>query len=199
MIPNVIRQPILRMDPYVRENTNREYDDRGVWTSVAANTWYKMLPLEGRAPPPKFSIWGQPVERSDAHDMALVRLFSPLPTAQDEDKILPEDRLILRYNDLVQRGAFPDAERFLPKPPNYWYEDDGHTYYWTDAEYAQLQEQAGQRALKRVRRMHLDPENPTPKDIERIQDAIADARRLVSRRLRAERRRIERMPQESAR
>ena len=188
MVPNIIRQPARNLDPEVRANLVRTYEDKGVWDAAAASLPYYALPMAANAPPARYDLWGRPMVKADATDNIVARLFSPMPTSSDLGRVHALDRLILRYNERVEKGEIgPDARAFLPKPPDYWYREGDKTRYWNDVEYATLAREAGEATLKLLDRRRLDFEKPDEADIEAIKEAISDARKKIRDRLKRSR------------
>ena len=180
MVPNIVRQPIGRTDEYLRQQTVRSYEDKGVWTAAAASLPYYSWPTAANAPPPRYSLWGQPVSKGDSNSIYFWRLMSPWPKSQEAERIHPLDRLILNWNAKVEDGkAGQDAKLFNPKPPDYWYTIGGKTLYWNDDEWEILQRDAGQAAAERLATRRLNYDDPNDKDIEIIQDALSRARARV--------------------
>jgi hypothetical protein len=97
--------------------------------------------------------------------------------------VLDIDRLLVNYNRRVEQGLIegPDAQKEFPRPPNYWFEYRGSTYYFTDEEYERLSREAGQSAADVLVRRggRLNVEEPTADDIDLIKTQIRDARDRV--------------------
>jgi hypothetical protein len=186
LIPNIVRQPLRETDPFIRASTLRKYEDKGPWEAGMSSMWYQMAPARFSpfTPPPRYDTWGRPIERFDPSINPANRLFweiaLPVPSRPVEEKALDLDRLLLRYNRRVEHGDFgPEESPYYAKPPDYWYVRGGKTYYWDDQEYARLGQESGTRALSILSRSRLNYQDPTPKDIARIKEVLAESRRRV--------------------
>lgn len=189
LIPNIVRQPSLKLDDDVRVSQDRKYEDMGVWEASARALPHLAAVPGVPPPPPRYDVWGRQVKRADSTSPSFWRLVSPWPKAQERPNVDPLDLWIVEYNRRVDAGQFgEDAKPLYPAPVPYWYRDRGKVLYWSDDEYEILQREAGRRAHERLSSLGLDPENPKERDRKRIEDALADARRFVRNRLLRERR-----------
>jgi hypothetical protein len=183
MVPNLIRSTATATDEFKRVTPARkEQEDDGMWDVIASEVDYRILPTGARAPAIKYDIWGRPMLRPGRSFVE--RLLSPVKTTGNVEDATDLDVLIWRYNQRFERGEITDAEarRFVPRPADFSYSRrDGSKGYWTDAEYDQLQREAGQGALERLRGRKLNFESPDWEDIERIRKAISDARSRTKR------------------
>jgi hypothetical protein len=183
MVPNLIRSTATATDEFKRVTPARkEQEDDGMWDVLASEVDYRILPTGARAPAIKYDIWGRPMLRPGRSFVE--RLLSPVKTTGNVEDATDLDVLIWRYNQRFERGEITDAEarRFVPRPADFSYSRrDGSKGYWTDAEYDQLQREAGQGALERLRGRKLNFESPDWEDIERIRKAISDARSRTKR------------------
>lgn len=189
LVPNIIRQPTLKLDDDVRVSQDRKYEDVGVWEASARALPHLAAVPGVEPPPPRYDVWGREVKRADSDSPSFWRLVSPWPKAQERPNVDPLDLWIVEYNRRVEKGDFgEDAKPVYPAPVPYWYRAKGKTLYWSDEEYEILQRESGRRAHERLTALGLDPENPLERDRKRIDDALADARRFVRNRLLRERR-----------
>ena len=190
LVPNIVRQPTLKLDDSIRVSQDRRYEDKGVWEASAAALPHLAAVPGVPPPPPRYDVWGREVRRADSDSSSFWRLVSPWPKVQERPNVDPLDLWIVEYNRRVEKGDFgEDAKPLYPAPVPYWYRGKGgKTLYWSDAEYELLQRESGRRAHERLSNLGLDPENPRERDRKRIEDALADARRFVRNRLLRERR-----------
>lgn len=196
MIPNLMRQTVGNTDPYIRNTTVREYEDKSTWESATQSLSYIAWPDSDRpdAPPMRYDLWGRPIKRSG--DSAFARNFSPAQKVYEEDDVHKLDRLIVTFNDKVADGKFGGAvEKYLPRSPEYRINRGKETYILGDEEYARYSKEAGELAAKRLSRARLNYDDPTERDIDRVRDEIARSRKLVVDRILRERRRLP-QPQE---
>jgi hypothetical protein len=72
----------------------------------------------------------------------------------------------------------PGEKERYPPPPQVFYRKGGETYYWTEEEYAALTKLSGEIARNAIMRRadKFDPENPTLRQIEAINQICARAR-----------------------
>jgi hypothetical protein len=190
MVPNLIRGAARSSDEQLRANVVRKYDDQGTWTSAIRSLPYYSFPIAANAPPPRYDLWGRPIQRQGS--TLLARILSPLPQSATVESVLDIDRLLVNYNRRVEQGLIegPDAQKEFPRPPNYWFEYRGSTYYFTDEEYERLSREAGQSAADVLVRRggRLNVEEPTADDIDLIKTQIRDARDRVRQQIIRDRR-----------
>jgi hypothetical protein len=189
MIPNLIRQTVGNTDPYIRNTTVREYEDKGTWESAMQSVGYAAYPDPSRegAPPMRYDLWGRPIKRPG--DSAFARNFSPAQKVYDEDDVHKLDRLIVNFNDKVADGKFGESvEKYLPRSPEYRLKRGDESYILNDEEYARYSKESGERAARMLSRTRLNYDDPTQRDIDKIRDTLARSRKLVVDRILRERR-----------
>jgi hypothetical protein len=185
MVPNIIRQPARATDEMIRERPVTEKDS-GAWDRMTAHLPYYLFPAAENAPPPRVDLWGREIRK--ASPLLLERLVSPVQRTGKVEDVSDLDRLILRYNERVERGELGDAaKRFIPRPPNFWYTRNKESHYLSDAQYHRLSRESGQLAAERLLRYDLNWQEPDEKDVERIEKVLADARETVRKRILRER------------
>lgn len=185
LVPNIIRATAAATDPLQRTPAARKSAaDDGVWDVMTAELDYRVLPTGARAPAAKFDLWGRPLERPGRNFFE--RLLSPAKRTGDADDATDFDVLIWKYNQRFERGEIedPEARRFVTRQPDYHYTGrDGNKRYWSQAEYEQLQQRAGEEAFERLRAQRFNFDAPTWDDMERIRKAVSEARSRVKRSL----------------
>lgn len=190
MIPNIIRSTARSTDDLNRTNPVRKYDDAGLWESAARSLPYQALPVESIAPPPKYDLWGRPMEKQAGW---FSRLINPAAATQDVDNVLAVDLLLRNYQARFERGEIKDngAREITPTSPDYSFTYKGERHFMTDAEYERLQRDAGQLALRSLKGEFspLQVQNPEWEDVRAIADEIRSARETVRNRIINDRRR----------
>jgi hypothetical protein len=185
LIPNIIRQPAWKVDPYMRQPLERRAGDEGIWPRTFEALGRHPFTPGLRPPPIRYGVWGEPTKRGESMLPAWVRgslgLVLPTPPVKAGADVADLDRLILRYNEAVRAKALgPDAEEYWPRSPDYWTDRtiDGKKgrYYYTEPEFAVLQRESGQYAVSRLAKMNLDFENPSELDVEKIESALKAGR-----------------------
>lgn len=186
-IPNIIRQPLRESDPNFRQTPARKRADNGRWSPFAESFGalsYLAWPSAKNAPPIKYDLWGRPMERPypgvSGPNRFLLELISPLPeSAGGNAEPVKYDLMLLRYNDKVRAGKAKDerAQVFYPKPPDYAYIDGGKRHWWTDEQYAEVQQLSGKYALEKLGKINqLNAEDPEAKDIDMMTEVFEYAR-----------------------
>lgn len=190
MMPNILRSGARSTDDVMRANPVRKYDDAGLWEATARSLPYQALPVEAIAPPPKYDLWGRPVEKQAAW---FSRLVNPASATQDVEKVLDLDLLLRNYQARFERGEIKDngAREITPTSPDYSFTYKGERHYMTDAEYERLQRDAGQLALRSLKGEFspLQVRSPEWEDVRKIADEIRSAREIVRNRIINDRRR----------
>lgn len=182
-VPRIVPGVIRAGDDFLRPDTMRQYEDRGVWDTAAVSAWRKALPTEANVPPPKYDWLGRPLKAGGRSWFE--RMFSPALTQQDKEDVSRFDVMVRRWNEQVDLGKIPekDAEHFYPKPPDPWFERNGSRVILSETEYADLARYAGEMTAKDLSSRNLNWENPTPRDIRIARDAMGRARRRVKNEL----------------
>ena len=190
MIPNIIRSTARASDDLTRANTVRKYDDAGLWESSARSLPYQALPVESMAPPPKYDLWGRPMEKQATW---LSRLINPAAATQNVSNVLDVDLLLRNYQARFERGEIKDngAREITPTSPDYSFTYKGERHYMTDEEYERLQRDAGTMARRALTGSFsaLQVERPEWDDVREIADEIRSARETVRNRIINDRRR----------
>jgi hypothetical protein len=190
MMPNILRSGARSTDDVMRANPVRKYDDAGLWEATARSLPYQALPVESIAPPPKYDLWGRPVEKQAAW---FSRLVNPAAATQNVENVLDVDLLLRNYQARFERGEIKDngAKEITPTSPDYSFTYKGERHYMTDAEYERLQRDAGQLALRSLKGEFspLQVRSPEWEDVRKIADEIRSAREIVRNRIINDRRR----------
>jgi site-specific DNA-cytosine methylase len=182
MTPALVRGIVSAEDPYERENTVYEQEGKSSWEAAVESLDWVVYPDPDRTdgiPPVRYDIWGRPVQKEGrSYAARLTRLF---PVSQELDDISKLDILISRYNDKYDNGEYGEtAKRFAIRPPPRKVDRNGKKYILTPEEYGRLSREAGQLAASRLELRTLNYENPTPRDYEKITDALSRARKTVT-------------------
>lgn len=190
MMPNILRSGGRATDDLLRANPVRKYDDVGLWEASARSLPYQALPVESLAPPPKYDLWGRPVEKQAAW---FSRLVNPAAATQNVENVLDVDLLLRNYQARFERGEIKDngAREITPTSPDYTFTYKGERRYMTDDEYERLQRDAGQLALRSLKGEFspLQVRSPEWEDVRKIADEIRSAREIVRNRIINDRRR----------
>lgn len=101
-VPNIIRQPIREMNPYIRDSHPRT--EEGFFTAIARRIGYSIVP---QLAPVKQDLWGNDIKANRGKDLlglpaadALKRALDPLNSSIGADPA-PIDAWIFRYNQVT--------------------------------------------------------------------------------------------------
>ena len=189
LIPNIVRSAARATDPVFRESQG---------ASAAEKFQRRLVPAPQLQSAPAYDLWGRPALKNGATENDAYSPFTtflwdftvPLRRKEEMSGADPAsrlDRLILRWNASQPYGS-PTRERgFYPGPPRDAFTRQGLRYDMTTDEYAEYLRRSGQLAVERLQRVSLDYDNPTERNIRRIEKAIRDARDRVQREMIRER------------
>jgi len=165
-----------------------EYFERGIW-GQGAERYTRLLQrtvqraeLPGVEDTPAVDLWGRHAPRDKSPILSgpitdyVYRLV--VPVKNRDHRLHDADRALVNWN-----AQHPEDERH-PLPPRKSYKDAaGEERYMTDAQYHQFLTLAG-RAASMIAEVELgDVENPSAADIERIEAALRDGRKLAKAQL----------------
>ncbi len=129
---------------------------------------------------PKFDVWGKPVYYNTPGESAtsdfLWSLASPV-TVKDLDSVSKIDLALSRWNRLHHDEAIAWIV------PDTYVREKGVTHHFTDEQYAEYAERAGNLAATMAARVRVNPENPTKEQLEAVGRAISKARASTRRAL----------------
>ncbi len=191
-MPNLIRQPLRALDDNTRARV-RKQDGESIFTTTAKDLPYQLLPLEAIAPAPKFDLWGRPMlkEATQTPSSAVVRLLSPTLPQGRKGEQMKADLFLRKYNERVRAGELGDEDVAFPLSPSYTFEMDGEVKRWSNDEYAELTQRAGEIAARGVTELidqgSLSLEEPTTEQLRVVQRVISAARRGVAGELKVRR------------
>jgi hypothetical protein len=139
---------------------------------------YQALPT-GKDVPAKVNIWGREVKKGTSPVPGtdfLYRLLSP-SRSTDEQEGLPADldRMLTIWN-----ANHPGAE-YWPERPRPYFQHRGERYYFSADQYTAYLKASGERALEVLGKRKLNFDEPTDRDIERVRQALGDARARAAR------------------
>jgi hypothetical protein len=185
-VPNLVRAPLRA--------TADEVPQRRVWGKGAlrAETSLRrgLQAFEVMPDYPKYDLWGRPTPKDGSplpHTDWVFRTLSPVGAKKYVETI--GDRLIQKWN-----AAHPGKPAEF-RAPNPYYIEDGKVYYFTDDEYATYTREAGRLTQERViasqARGGLNMNNPSKRDIERLEKIIEISRTRVRNSIKRARRKAE--------
>jgi len=181
-VPNSIRSGLRASDDYIRETRFAGKDDDW-WKKAARTTLYKAFPAPFAAPPPKVDLWGrevEPIQGGHPFSDTLYRFIVPARRQTIDDPIAA-DQVLANWND-----QNPEAE-FFPVTPSATFRVGRESFHMGPELYNAYLRLAGQTSLRTLSRARMNVEQPTQRDLKRIQDAIRFGRKRARQRLGIER------------
>jgi hypothetical protein len=170
-MPNIVRQPLRQMDPFVRDTRPK------AGTTMAQETMRRIIPAAGIAAPPRLNLMGKPIAKGRT---ALSRIFIPARTQPDQ-RMSRIEQTLTNYNNA------------LTDPEKRWWPDitpidtmkvHGDKREMNEAQYEQYVKMRGELAWNMLKNTYTNVNNPSEYDIKRIRNAFNLAGKTARTRLR---------------
>lgn len=170
-VPNILRS--------TGRAAQEKYPERGVW-GKGVEWWERLgkrtvqkLELGIYDDVPSVDIWGRTAPRSAMTNAPMTDFVFRmlLPTTTKKEDVFIGDRVLMSWNRLN-----PDNPKYPGIPAKYYRDRSGVNKYMTDDEYYQYLTIAGKVTSSILMSTPLNDENPTEKDINKIEDAISTGR-----------------------
>ena len=160
-VPNLVRQPLAKLDPFVRDRSG-DFGER--LTSA-------IVPQAAQA---KVDVYGEKIKQPG---LAAWRALVPITVRQAPD-VARVDRLLTNWNQ-----AHPEND-YAPLPLTRTIRLNAKTArQLTPAELSDYSIRAGRMAASILRPMALNVEKPTAADLERVKKAFSTARTITRRQM----------------
>jgi RNA polymerase sigma factor (sigma-70 family) len=162
LVPNLIRQPLREMDPYVRDTKTGKDTLKGMA--------YSVLPVPMLAPPPLRTPEGVEIKK---RGNALIRAISPI-TFEDAPEPSKLDQFMMKYNRNNPSDPF-----YVSRPTASYKTLTGNDKKMTPEQYSRFTKSAGEKAKMAVAPLLAMGQTPEAKDkiSSAIQKARTDARK----------------------
>jgi RNA polymerase sigma factor (sigma-70 family) len=158
-VPNIIRQPIAKLDPYVRERSG------GFGERLASN----IIPQTAA---PKVDVYGEKIAQPG---LAAWRTLVPV-NVRSAPEVNRIDRLLANWYQ-----AHPD-EAWAPLPLTRTVRlNQKETRHLTGSELSAYSIRAGRLAAQMLRHAAVNVEHPTAEDLKRVKNAFTSARTITRR------------------
>lgn len=162
LVPNLIRQPLREMDPYVRDTKTGRDSFKGIA--------YSVLPIPALAPPPMRTPEGVEIKKRGS---AVVRALSPISfeNAPEPSKL---DQFMMKYN-----RKNPSEPFYVGRPSPTYKTLTGNDKKMTPEQYSRFTKSAGAKTKLAVAPLVASGRSSETKDkiSNAIQKARSDARR----------------------
>ena len=160
-VPNLVRQPLAKLDPFVRDRS-------GDFSERLASA---IVPQAAQA---KVDVYGEKIKQPG---LAAWRALVPITVRQAPD-VARVDRLLVNWNQ-----AHPETD-YAPLPLTRTIRLNAKTArQLTGAELSDYSIRAGRMAATILRPMALNVEKPTAADLERVKKAFSTARTITRRQM----------------
>ena len=162
LVPNLIRQPLREMDPYVRDTKTGKDTLKGIA--------YSVLPAPMLAPPPLRTPEGVEIKK---RGNALIRAISPV-SFEDAPEASKLDQFMMKYNRKNPSDPF-----YVSRPTASYKTLTGNDKKMTPEQYSRFTKSAGEKTKMAVAPLLAMGRTPEAKDkiSSAIQKARTDAKR----------------------
>jgi len=172
-VPNLVRGAQDATRPNVMDR-NVRVGDAGSAAAMGKNIAERTASALS-SPLDKIDAWGRPVTARQLDQPAadfVYRMIVPMKMAKVSNE-LEIDRLLLNWNNQVERDPTGDLKMWAPTPPTNIVTVRGKQIRLTDAEYSRLLKEGGTASLELCQNLlesgTLDPDKPTPRMIDAIE------------------------------
>ena len=166
LIPNIVRQPIREADTNYRERTD----------SFMTELLYTIAPI-GQKPAKVDPYGNEETKRGNSAG----RMFDPLDIGTKNDAN-PIDKMLIRWRDSGKWAQAPNKSDRTPWFPEsitnaeFKHTKTGQNVKMSSAQLDEYRRMAGKRAAALLKGQNLNMEKPTARDIEKVKEAISQAR-----------------------
>ena len=176
-VPNIVRASVREADPDIRQTRVFPRETMSAfWSQAALRVKQGALPVEAIAPPPRVDLWGRDIKKfqgSGPRTDWIYRMLVPLRRYRVDLGLASDlDRMILNWNN-----SNPSDIR-APQTPQAAFSHRGVRIFMTDEEYHTYLQAVGKRAFAMAEGQIWHFQDPTERDMGRLDSVLRRARRI---------------------